>query len=58
VIVETEAYAEHGDEACHTASRPSARAFIRDHDAGAAYVYFNLNTAIGTTDYTEYTDFE
>ncbi len=41
VIVETEAYAEHGDKACHTASRPSARAFIRDHDAGAAYVYFN-----------------
>ena len=41
VIVETEAYAEHGDEACHTASRPSARTFIREHHAGAAYVYFN-----------------
>lgn len=41
VIVETEAYAERGDAACHTASRPSARAFIRDHEAGAAYVYFN-----------------
>ena len=41
VIVETEAYAEHGDPACHTASRPSARDFIRDHPPGAAYVYFN-----------------
>ena len=25
IIVETEAYAVQGDEACHTASRPSAR---------------------------------
>lgn len=41
VIVETEAYAAEGDEACHTMSRPSARAFVQDHPAGAAYVYFN-----------------
>lgn len=41
VVVETEAYAEHDDPACHTASRPSARAFIRDHPSGSAYVYFN-----------------
>jgi DNA-3-methyladenine glycosylase len=41
VIVETEAYAERDDPACHTASRPSARGFIRDHPAGSAYVYFN-----------------
>jgi DNA-3-methyladenine glycosylase len=41
VVVETEAYAEHGDPACHTASRPSAREFIRDHPPGSAYVYFN-----------------
>jgi len=41
VVVETEAYAEHGDPACHTASRPSARDFIRDHPPGSSYVYFN-----------------
>jgi DNA-3-methyladenine glycosylase len=41
VIVETEAYDAEGDEACHTAFRPSARAFIASHQAGAAYVYFN-----------------
>jgi len=41
VIVETEAYAEHGDPACHTATRPSARAFIQAHPPGSAYVYFN-----------------
>ena len=41
VVVETEAYAEHGDPACHTASRPSTRVFIRDFPAGSAYVYFN-----------------
>jgi len=41
VVVEVEAYAEHGDPACHTASRPSARAFIHDHPPGSAYVYFN-----------------
>ncbi len=41
IIVETEAYLALGDEACHTFARPSARAFIEDHEAGDAYVYFN-----------------
>ena len=41
VVVETEAYAEHGDPACHTVSRPSARDFIHKHPPGSAYVYFN-----------------
>lgn len=41
VIVETEAYAERGDPACHTVHRPSARAFACSHPAGSAYVYFN-----------------
>ena len=41
VIVETEAYAALNDEACHTWSRPSARAFVEKHPPGAAYVYFN-----------------
>src|SRR5688500_4492842 len=41
IIVETEAYAALGDEACHTFARPSARAFVAHHKPGAAYVYFN-----------------
>jgi DNA-3-methyladenine glycosylase len=41
IIVETEAYAVEGDPACHTASRPSAREFVRSKPPGAAYVYFN-----------------
>jgi len=41
LIVEVEAYAEEGDEACHTFHRPSARKFIADHEPGAAYVYMN-----------------
>lgn len=40
-IVETEAYAEFGDEACHTFLRRSAREFIANHSAGAIYVYQN-----------------
>ena len=40
-IVETEAYLEHDDEASHTFSRPSARAFIERNRAGAAYIYFS-----------------
>lgn len=40
-VVETEAYDAHGDEACHTFFRPSARAFVAAHPAGTAYVYFN-----------------
>lgn len=41
IVVETEAYSEIGDESCHTFFRPSARRFVDDHEAGAAYVYFN-----------------
>lgn len=41
VIVETEAYAAEGDEACHTHFRPSARQFVAEHPAGSAYVYLN-----------------
>ena len=41
IVVETEAYAAVNDEACHTFARPSARAFVAGHEAGAAYVYFN-----------------
>lgn len=41
VIVETEAYTVEGDPACHTATRPSAREFVKAMPPGAAYVYFN-----------------
>jgi DNA-3-methyladenine glycosylase len=41
IVVETEAYVTLGDEACHTFSRPSARAFVERNKAGAAYIYFN-----------------
>lgn len=41
VVAETEAYSAVGDEACHTWTRPSARAFVAAHPPGAAYVYFN-----------------
>ncbi len=41
IVVETEAYDVDGDEACHTAVRPSARVFVTSHRAGAAYVYFS-----------------
>ncbi len=40
-IVETEAYTEFDDPACHTWNRPSAREFLRVHEAGTAYVYLN-----------------
>jgi DNA-3-methyladenine glycosylase len=40
-IVETEAYFAQEDEACHTFSRPSARAFVERNRAGAAYIYFS-----------------
>jgi DNA-3-methyladenine glycosylase len=40
-IVETEAYLEEDDKACHTFSRPSARAFIERNQPGAAYIYFS-----------------
>lgn len=41
IIVETEAYAAEGDAACHTAHRPSARAFVETMPPGAAYIYLN-----------------
>jgi len=41
IIVETEAYAVAGDPACHTATRPSARDFVKSKPPGTAYVYFN-----------------
>jgi DNA-3-methyladenine glycosylase len=41
IIVETEAYFSENDEASHTFSRPSARAFIQRNKAGAAYIYFS-----------------
>jgi DNA-3-methyladenine glycosylase len=41
VIVETEAYAEHGDEAAHAFVRSAARTFIQDQPAGALYIYLN-----------------
>src|SRR5437588_9159536 len=41
IIVEVEAYAAVNDEAAHTFTRPTARAFIERNHAGAAYVYFN-----------------
>lgn len=40
-IVETEAYLAVDDPACHTWSRPGARAFVETHAAGDAYVYLN-----------------
>lgn len=41
IIVETEAYLETGDEACHTFLRRHARAFIQGCPAGSLYVYLN-----------------
>ena len=41
VIVETEAYLTLNDEACHTFTRPSTRAFVERNQAGAIYIYFN-----------------
>ena len=41
IIIETEAYAVENDPACHTASRPSAREFVKSKPPGTAYVYFN-----------------
>jgi DNA-3-methyladenine glycosylase len=40
-IVETEAYAEHGDQAAHTFMRRGAREFIELHLPGTLYVYLN-----------------
>ena len=41
IVVETEAYLAVNDEACHTFTRPSTRAFIERNPPGTAYVYFN-----------------
>ena len=41
IIVETEAYLTLDDEACHTFTRPSTRAFVERNDAGAIYIYMN-----------------
>src|SRR5436190_14016784 len=41
VVVEVEAYAAIDNEAAHTFTRPTARAFIERNKSGAAYVYFN-----------------
>src|ERR1700751_6416071 len=41
IIVETEAYAEHGDAASHTFLRRGAREFIQRNPAGTLYVYLN-----------------
>jgi DNA-3-methyladenine glycosylase len=40
-VVETEAYTTQNDEAAHTFTRPSARAFVERNKSGAAYIYFN-----------------
>lgn len=41
VIVETEAYLTLNDEASHTFTRPSTRAFVERNSAGAIYIYMN-----------------
>jgi DNA-3-methyladenine glycosylase len=41
VVVETEAYLTLNDEACHTFTRPSTRAFVERNRPGAVYIYFN-----------------
>ncbi|MCA1658053.1 MAG: DNA-3-methyladenine glycosylase [Verrucomicrobiaceae bacterium] len=40
-VVETEAYLTLNDEACHTFTRPSTRAFVDRNAAGAVYIYMN-----------------
>lgn len=41
IIVETEAYLALNDEASHTYTRPSTRAFVERNHAGAIYIYMN-----------------
>ncbi|HKP92708.1 MAG TPA: DNA-3-methyladenine glycosylase [Chthoniobacterales bacterium] len=41
LIVETEAYLTLNDEACHTFTRPSTRAFVERNEPGAIYIYMN-----------------
>lgn len=40
-VVETEAYLTLNDEACHTFTRPSTRAFVERNAPGAIYIYMN-----------------
>jgi len=41
IVVETEGYLTLNDEACHTFTQPSTRAFVERNKPGAAYIYFN-----------------
>src|ERR1700736_4904972 len=41
IIVETEAYAEHGDAASHAFVRGATRSFIHEQPPGALYIYLN-----------------
>jgi len=41
IVVETEAYLTLGDEACHTFTWPSTRAFVERNSPGAVYIYMN-----------------
>jgi DNA-3-methyladenine glycosylase len=41
IVVETEAYLTLNDEACHTFTRPSTRAFVERNQAGTVYIYMN-----------------
>ena len=41
IVVETEAYAQFGDEACHTFVRTQAREFVVNQSAGTIYTYLN-----------------
>jgi DNA-3-methyladenine glycosylase len=41
IVVETEAYLTLQDEACHTFTRPSTRAFVERNAAGTVYIYLN-----------------
>jgi DNA-3-methyladenine glycosylase len=41
LVVETEAYFTLNDEASHTFTRPSTRAFVERNEPGAIYIYFN-----------------
>ena len=40
-VVETEAYAALGDEACHTFLRRGAQRFVDENPPGTAYIYLN-----------------
>jgi DNA-3-methyladenine glycosylase len=41
IVVETEAYLTLNDEASHTFTRPSTRAFVERNPPGAVYIYMN-----------------